>query len=152
MSEDQKKGPEKEPFGFIMKSMNDFFQEKPVKGFMQSVDDLFHQPFLQSSFQLNLDENETSYIVSANLAGVKKEHIEIETYPRYMTLTITNQEERSVNTPSSGFMFSSKANTKTTKSIPFPQQVDDTNVDAQYKDGLLVVTVPKLKGKKIQIR
>ncbi len=41
------KKPNPEPFGELVKSMNDFFNEKPVRGFLQSIDDFFKTPFPQ---------------------------------------------------------------------------------------------------------
>ena len=40
-----KQDEDPEPFGELMKSMNDFFNEKPIKGFLQSIDDFFKSPF-----------------------------------------------------------------------------------------------------------
>src|SRR4051794_1633127 len=68
------KKPKSESFGELMRMMNDFFNEKPIKGFLQSIDDFFKSPFPPgASFQVDTIESDNEYIISAELPGVKRE-------------------------------------------------------------------------------
>jgi len=71
MNERNKKD-KNEPFGDLMKSMNQLFHEKPVRGFLQTMDDFFKNPFASSasSFQVRVSETEEEHVISAELPGV----------------------------------------------------------------------------------
>lgn len=72
-----------------MKSMNQFFHEKPVKNFMQTMDDFFKNPFpFATSFHIEVNENADDYIIKAELPGINREQIELNAINNYIKITI----------------------------------------------------------------
>jgi HSP20 family protein len=141
-----------EPFGELMKSMNDFFKEKPVKGFLRSIDDFFKSPFPSGS-SLHVDTIETGgeYIISAELPGVKKEQIHLNFTENYLTISIENNEGETEEDEHNGVFRSKSIRQQSSRTISFPQTINEKKVKASYRDGLLKIRVPQEKGKVIEI-
>jgi HSP20 family protein len=142
----------KKGFGDLMQSMNEFFHEKPMRGMLQSIDDFFtsaSNPF--NSFSVDLKEHAEYYLITAELPGVKKEQINLEVFPNFITITIINNEIYSEENEKNQTIRRKQSLNKSSRTIPFPSTVNDKDVKASYKDGLLQVKVEKQSGKKIII-
>ncbi|MDE3839345.1 heat-shock protein Hsp20 [Bacillus methanolicus] len=140
-----------EPFGEIMKSMNDFFNEKPVKGFLQTIDEFFKSPFPPSSFHVDVTETDREHIVAAELPGVKKEQIHINVIGNYLTISVNRDETISEQNETTKSFRRRQSIQRTSRTIGFDQPINEKKVKASYKNGLLEIRIPKLKGKKIII-
>lgn len=143
---------EKKGFGDLMHSMNEFFHERPMKGMLQSIDEFFtssSNPF--GSFPVELTETDNHYIVTAQLPGIKKEQIHLDVFPQYITISVTNKEEFSEENDQNQMIRRKQSMKKSSRTIPFPRVVNEKNVKASHKDGLLTVKVDKESGKRIPI-
>ncbi|MBP2241330.1 HSP20 family molecular chaperone IbpA [Cytobacillus eiseniae] len=150
MSE-SKKG-KNEPFGDVMKSMNHFFQEKPVRGFLQSMDEFFKNPFPSTStFQVNVNETSDEHVISAELPGINREQIQIDILDNYVTITVLSTESITEEDEKQKTIKKQQSMRKSIRSIPLPQPIDENKVKASYKNGLLQIRIPKQKGKQITI-
>ena len=92
---------------------------------------------------VELWEKEDSFIVRAELPGVKKEDIEIFTTTD--TLTIGGTREAPANIESKEYRRREVAYGPFSRSITMPAPVDPDEVEATYEDGILEVRVPKAK-------
>ena len=144
--------PNKKGFGDLMHSMNEFFHERPMKGMLQSIDEFFTSsanPF--GSFPVELTETDEHYVVTAELPGVNKEQIQLDVFPQYITISVTNKEVYSEENEKHQTIRRKQSVRKSSRTIPFPRNVNEKNVKASYKDGLLTVKVNKDSGKRIEI-
>jgi HSP20 family protein len=142
----------KKGFGDLMQSMNEFFHEKPMRGMLQSIDDFFtsaSNPF--NSFPVDFKENDDYYLITAELPGVKKEQINLEVFPNFVTITVMNMELYSEENTKSQVIKRKQTMNRSSRTIPFPSVVNEKNVKASYKDGLLQIKVEKQSGKRISI-
>lgn len=140
-----------EPINHFFKAMNDFFQNRPGKGLLESIDQLFSTSSFGGSFSVELTENRKAYIVNAKLPGIKKEQIDIDVLKQHITITVQHletiiKEDEKIESYEKKETFKQLSRT-----IPLAKPVDQHNVSALYEDGLLTVTIPKLRGKKIYI-
>ncbi|GLB57946.1 Hsp20/alpha crystallin family protein [Cytobacillus sp. NCCP-133] len=141
-----------EPFGDLMKSMNQLFHEKPVKGFLQTMDDFFRNPFpLSSSFHVDVTETDTDHIVTAELPGINKEQIQIDIMDNYVTISVKSAELITEEDENRKVLKRQQSLQRSSRTIPLPQPVNEKKVKAVYKNGLLQITVPKQQGKRILI-
>ena len=134
----------REPINHMMDAMNQFFNERPPNGgILQSIDGFFTATHSGGGFPAELQENDREYIVIAQLPGVKKEDIEIEVLHQHVTIsakTISREiPERKIT------------GTRASRTIPLTKPIDPGKVGASYVDGVLRVTIPKRRGKKIEI-
>ncbi|MGD6803305.1 Hsp20/alpha crystallin family protein [Rossellomorea vietnamensis] len=138
----------KPKFGELMDS---FFQEKPVRGILESIDGFFSSPFPFGGFPVELKESKTNYTITAKLPGVKKEQIDIDVFQNYVTLSVHNEEIHTSENERSNVFFQKQLKQHNSRTIPLPGMVDERKVKASYQDGLLTLKIGKLKGKKVEL-
>lgn len=140
------------PFGELIKSMQDFFNEKPVRGFLQTIDDFFKQPFPTGfGFPIETVDNGKEYIVSAELPGIKREQIRLNIQGHLLTISIDNKlvelEEDEINQTFKQKQFRQYSS----RTIALPQVINEKKIKAIYQDGLLQIRIPMERGKVINI-
>lgn len=150
--ENQNNKKNQEPFGDLIRSMQGFLNEKPVRGFLQQIDDFFRTPFpLAPGFQVETKETGKEYIVTAELPGVKREQIQLNVQGNLLTIAIDNQqlelEEDEVNQVFKHRQYRQLSS----RTVSFPQPINEKKIKATYRDGLLEVRIPQNKGKIINI-
>lgn len=145
----QKKLPSKRkkqmPFSDFMQNMDHLFGGKPIGGILQSVDEFFQNSSTNRSFPLEMIEEPHAYIVKAKLPGIKSQQISIELYNQSLTITVQNDKQKESST------HSYRSQQTITRNITFLKPINDQNIIAEHKDGLLEITVPKKRGKEIKI-
>lgn len=141
-----------EPFGDIFKQMNEFLHDnRPVRGILQSIDDFFRTPFPHMSFPVDVTETDQDHIILAELAGVHKEQIHIDVLGNTITITVKNDEEIFEADDTTKHYRKRKTMSRTSRTVTLPFPINEKAVKASYKDGLLEITIPKNKGKKVII-
>ncbi|WP_419956292.1 Hsp20/alpha crystallin family protein [Neobacillus niacini] len=140
-----------EQFREFFRTMNDFFHEKPVKGFLQSIDEFFNSPFPTGAFPVEVQEAEDEYIIIAELPGVKKEQIRLNILPNHVSISVENNEMETKEDLNNHFFQKRVSQQRHTRSIPLPININEKMVRASYRDGLLTIRIPQVRGKTINI-
>ena len=131
-------------------------------GFM-SLLDAFNEPFFTNTFapvqqavktfKVDVKDKGDAYELTAELPGVKKENISLDYDKGY--LTIKTSVKKDTKTPTDGK--DAKDSKKAEKYIRrerytgemsrsfYIDGIDEKNTKAEYKDGVLTVTLPKAK-------
>jgi len=146
------KNKKTEPFGELMKSMNDFFNEKPIRGFLQSIDDFFKTPFPPvAAFHVETVETGNEYIISAELPGIKKEQIHLNIVGNYLTISVENNVLETEEDDKNQIYHRKFSRSQSSRTISLPQPINEKKIKASYRDGLLQIHIPQEKGKIIQL-
>ncbi|MFJ5715772.1 Hsp20/alpha crystallin family protein [Neobacillus sp. NPDC093127] len=146
------KMPLPEPFRDLVKSMNDFFTEKPVRGFLQSIDDFFNTPFPAAvGFPVNSVETGKEHIITAELPGVKREQIHLNITGNYLTISVENNELETEEDDHNQVYRRKFMRQQSSRTISLPHAINEKKVKASYRDGLLQIRIPQEKGKIIEI-
>lgn len=101
--------------------------------------------------ELNVYENEKEFELTVALPGMRKEDINISFENN--TITISGERELKEDEGTKYHRIESRFG-KFKRSLPLPNVIDEENIEATYENGVLTVTVPKLKekaGKKIEV-
>jgi len=94
-----------------------------------------------SGVNVDIVENEGNYTLSAELPGVDKKDLKITV--ENDTLTIEAEKRNSYESEKDGRYHSERAYGKFSRSFKLNSQVDAEKIDAEYKDGVLILTLPK---------
>ena len=105
--------------------------------------------------RVNTREGEDAYYVEIDLPGIRKEDIEITTEDN--VLTISGERKMKDEVKEEDYYKVESAYGKFSRSFTLPEKVDVENIQAESKDGVLEVIIPKLKEeekkpKKIEIK
>lgn len=140
-----------EPIGEIIRSVNDLFQEKPVKGLLQTMDEFFRSPFPLPPLEAELNESEKEYVIRVELPGVKKEQINIDIVGNEIVISIQNEKLSEKEDISKQVVRRRHSRQRGSRSFSFPFTINEKYVNAKYNDGLLLIRIKKQKGKNVLI-
>lgn len=138
--------PLKEWFNFYP-----IFQDRPFRNLLESIDELFQINYFKPRFRVNVQEEEDKYIVYAQLPGVSKDQIHLETMVNRLTITVYHSEVETIENDKTKTTHNKKSYSQVSRTIPFYHPVLENRTKATYRDGLLTVIVPKQKGNLIEI-
>lgn len=127
-------------------------------GLDRFFDEFFKDPFfakvssITTPIRADVKENEKEYVVEAEIPGVNKEDIVIDIHDDVLTLGVDMKAEK--NEENNGYIYKERQNGSYRRSFHI-QNIKNDEVKASYKDGVLVVTLPKAeqenKIRKIEI-
>ncbi len=98
-------------------------------------------------------EDKDNVLVRADLPGLKKEEIDLSILGR--TLTIRGEKKGESEVKEENYHRVERSYGLFQRTVALPSDVDEGQVEASYKDGVLAVKLPKkeeVKGKKIAIK
>jgi HSP20 family protein len=92
--------------------------------------------------RVEVAEKNGSYLVTAELPGVKKDDIQITVDGAQVTLAAEVKREKEV-TAADRVLAAERSFGKVTRSFTLPQEIDETKVEAKFADGVLELALPK---------
>ena len=134
-----------EPFGMFRKEMDDLFSRF---GFEPE-----NWPSLEHVPALDLSETEGAVEVTMDVPGLKPDQIDIQV--RGNLLTITGNKEEEKEEKGKEFHRVERRRGSFTRSVTLPCDVVGSKASAEYKDGVLTLTLPKtepVRSEKITIK
>lgn len=148
-SEKKKKTFPHEGVHDFFNKMDRLFGDKPAKGMLQSMNEFFGS-VSSGSFPVDVEETENDYFVSASLPGIRRNDIDIEILPQTITIRILKNKQQSVE--KKDFLSArNRQSTSLTRTISLSKPIDEQRVTAHHRDGILRLTIPKIRGKSIKV-
>ncbi len=102
---------------------------------------------------MDVEETENDYRISAELPGLKKEDVKI-TFQNN-TLTISGEKKAEKEKKEDSYHRMERTYGKFSRSVHIPGQVMADKIDAEFKDGVLNISLPKseeAKPKQIEVK
>lgn len=99
---------------------------------------------------VDMYEERGNLVVKASLAGVKPEDVEIEITEDYLTIKGETKEEKEVKKES--YFRKETRSGAFYRRLPLPFVVERDKAEAVSKNGLLTITIPKLKEAKEKVK
>ena len=98
--------------------------------------------------QLTIDVYQTSeaIIIESPIAGVSTEDLDISITPE--AVTIVGAREREVEIAEGDYIYQECYWGRFSRSVILPEEIDAENAEAAVKNGVLRITLPKIKAKK----
>lgn len=97
---------------------------------------------------LDLEEKDNAYLVIVDLPGLEKDKININVRSQVLTIQGIRQTSSKSTDDQQGFYSQERSYGSFARSITLPGPVDESAVKAQYDNGVLTITLPKLAGDK----
>jgi HSP20 family protein len=126
---------------------------------MDRIWNRFSQEFSASTFEhdfnpsLDLAETEESLVAEIELTGINPKDIDISVTSDM--LTVTGEKKQRAKETGRNYHLVERAYGKFSRSIRLPTTVDPDQVEASYKDGILLIILGKtetIKSKKIEVK
>ncbi|RKQ88924.1 Hsp20/alpha crystallin family protein [Brockia lithotrophica] len=105
-------------------------------------EDFFLVPFVPRSFRTDIRETEDAYIVEAELPGVPKEAIRV-TYDEGV-LSIVVEEDKDITEEKGEYIRRERYRGRNERHFAL-ENVDEEKITASFENGVLRITLPKLK-------
>ncbi len=126
------------------------FNPEVVKDFVSG--DLLNE--LGMSIRADIKENNSEYIVEAELPGVTKEEIVVEF--KEDVLTISAQKQQDIDEEKENYVRREIKRGKVSRSF-YVQNINSDGITADYKDGVIKIVLPKMQesasdGHRIEIK
>ncbi|GGE28989.1 molecular chaperone Hsp20 [Pullulanibacillus camelliae] len=127
-----------------MQQMNDFFASDPLGGLLGSIDSFFQRHAMEQfgGFPVDVYETSTDWVVKADLPGVKKENIHIDTLGDRLRIAVINQEDSEINN-ANNYYRRERHMARMEREIPLPYQIHRQRTKARFLNGILEVRGPK---------
>lgn len=138
--------------GFLDDNFDDFYNM--IDSFFSMND---RRPSLvnNSTFKVDIKEDNDSYKVVAEMPGFTKDDIKIELDDNRLTLSAEKVEEKDNSNEDEKFIHKERRSSKMTRTMHF-DNIDPENIEANLNDGLLEIKLPKINKdnskKTIEIR
>lgn len=120
-------------------------------------DELFKDPFFTNSYEqsdtslmkTDIQEKNDYYILDIELPGYQKENVQAELKDGYLTITASRTEETSSD-DNSRYLRRERFAGTCKRSFYVGDQVEQEDIKAGFKDGILKICIPKEVPKKIE--
>ena len=120
--------------------------------FNELVDDLFKGFFVRPlafepraelvRMKLEVAEKNGTYLVTAELPGVRKEDINVTVDGAQVTLAAEVKREKEA-TENDRLLHTERLFGKVSRTFTLPQELDEAKVEAKFRDGILELALPK---------
>jgi HSP20 family protein len=120
------------PFDDLFKDLTKGFWVKPL-AFPAATD---------VEIKLDVKEDDKNYTIRAEIPGVKKDDIQVDIDRNLVSLRAEVKQEKEEK-KGEKVVYSERSYGMASRSFTLPAEVDAKSVKAEYKDGLLSLTLPK---------
>jgi HSP20 family protein len=126
--------------------------EKREDFFSQIFDNFFKEDFFApltnvgNGFRVDLKEVDDSYLIEADLPGIKKEDIALQYANNYLTIVAKRHDSQDTN--QDNYLRRERRYGEFQRSF-YIGNVQEDKADAEFKDGVLTINLPK-KDKTVQ--
>ena len=139
----------------------DLYNKNPMvnwlDNFTHSIDDIMDESYVNTKKDFlpacDVHENKDYYFFSFDIPGVKKEDIQVELRDNILHISGEKRNEYKKEMENKGFY--EKFYGKFHRSFNLPVTVSEKGVEAQFKNGVLELLIPKVKaeqGRQIPVK
>ncbi|HET7596813.1 MAG TPA: Hsp20/alpha crystallin family protein [Burkholderiales bacterium] len=132
--------------------MNELVRWNPFKAIASMEDSFFAIPGIfrpgiardaAAAMRMDVTENDTSYQLAIELAGVKKDAIQVTVSDNSVTIAAELPEGQNGEDKETRWLLRERSYGKFSRTIALPEAVDDEASEARYVDGVLYLTLKK---------
>ena len=102
---------------------------------------------------VDIEQTKDAVMLKFDLPGMKREDVSIEVEGR--TLTVSGERKEETEEKHEGYYSRERSTGRFSRSFMLPENVEESKIEAKFKDGVLIVKVPRSadeKPRKISIK
>ena len=152
------RGPNVLPPGVMNQDPREAFENmsQRVNNLMQHAF-MFGSPLFQNMPQgtgfdftpaVDLEETKDAYIVKSDLPGLEKDKIDLTVKENVLTIEGMRETTNRTEDQKGGYYAQERSYGSFARSLNLPGPVDESKIVAEYKNGVLTITLPKAPGQK----
>jgi len=119
----------------------DFLSSLPSTSLYSSSD-------LDISPRVDISENDNSYLLEAELPGLKENEIDVKIDNNI--LTIKGRKEKVSEEKNKNYYLKERYSGSFQRSISLPNNIDEEGIDANFENGILRIEIPKKNQKTVK--
>ncbi len=127
----------------------------PRRNYVDFFDDVFDNNVFSKKegkmMKTDIKEKDGQYIFEIDVPGVEKENINIELENGYLTVKASISEENEEN-KNDDYIFKERYSGEMSRSFYVGEDVDEKQVHASFKNGVLNIIVPKEVQNKVETK
>lgn len=93
------------------------------------------------TFKMDIQDNDSSYLVEADLPGISKDEVKLELEENVLTIQVSKEQPN--DEVQGNYVRKERQTSSMSRSIRLPDAKSE-KIDAKLENGVLVVTVPKV--------
>ena len=131
-------------FGLVpFVARNELGKEENVFDHLWNVfDEPFMQGFRTDGFKVDVKDNGESYDLTAELPGLKKENISLTYENNYLTIATKSEQSNDEKDEQGNYVRRERSQSSMSRTF-YIDNIYEARATAEYKDGLLLVHMPK---------
>jgi len=105
-----------------------------------------------AAIPIDVTENDRAYYVLADLPGVNKEDVNVSIVGNQLTLSAEIKQEKAVEQGQGKetVLVTERPTGTLARTVQFAADIDDAKAEAQYRDGVLRLTLPKKESAQVK--
>ena len=100
-------------------------------------------PHIMNSFKVDVKDLGSSYEISAELPGMKKENIHLDYRDNYLTIAARTDVTEEKKDSAGNYIHRERRTGSVSRSF-YVDDIDDSKISAEFKDGILKIDLPKI--------
>lgn len=122
--------------------------------------DIFNEPFFNDfpttsasggKFKVDVKDNGKNYELTAELPGMSKENISLDYTNNYLTISAQRNDEKNESDDKGNYIRRERHFGSMSRSF-YIDNIDETKIKAEFKDGILKVDLPKIEEQVQQVK
>ena len=117
--------------------------ERMLERMSEQFEDVSRTDFgIGGRLTVDVEDREDEYVVTADLPGFEKDDIQVELAEQTLRIAAEHESEDGAEEPGR-YVRRERTRESMSRSISIPEAVDESGVEARFKNGVLTVTLPK---------
>lgn len=104
------------------------------------------EDLIEGSVAVDLEDAGDEYVLTADLPGFETDDIEVELSGETVTVSADRETDTETEDEDGRYLRRERRRRSVSRSIRLPEAVDETETEAEYRNGVLTVNLPKLEA------
>ncbi|EPZ38376.1 MULTISPECIES: Hsp20 family protein [Anoxybacillus] len=126
--------------------LDSFFDDRSLKKLLYTLDEYVHRAFSPIYIPIDVRETKEQYVIIAHLPNAKRENVHLQFIDNTrLLLSVVYDEQTETIDDEKKMIHRQHTYERATKSIFLPYPVQESDIQASFQDGKLIIQLPQKK-------